>query len=437
MKKLFGTDGIRGKAYHYPLDKRTVYYLGRVVGKNLKKNSNFLIGMDTRESSPNLSSYIFSGLKSIDIEPIFLGVISTPALSWITKALKKTEISVMVSASHNPYEDNGLKFFSDDGTKIADKNEELIEMMLEQENEEIVSFSLPEPNEKLKEMYRDWLISLFSKNFLKGIKVVIDTANGSLSGFAQEIFKYFGAEVIPLGDSPDGKNINKNVGTLYPDLAIEKLNENSCNIAICFDGDGDRVLFALPPNLILDGDDLLYLFALYFKDKGLLKNGVVATSMSNMGLEVALKKENISLYRTNVGDRYVFEELRKKDLILGGEQSGHIILRNFSNTGDGLLVSLKTLEILKEKGFNLKLFKKFPQKIINYSVEEKFPFEEIKSYKNFLKDIKKIIGNGRIVIRYSGTETLLRVMLEAEDEEKISIAENKINEFVKNHWHLK
>lgn len=437
MKKLFGTDGIRGKAYHYPLDKRTVYNLGRVVGKNLKKNRDFLIGMDTRESSPNLSSYLFSGLKSTNIEPIFLGVISTPALSWITKTLKKTEISVMVSASHNPYEDNGLKFFSYDGTKIADKNEELIEKMLEQENEEPINSPLPEPNEKLKLMYKDWLISLFSKNFLNGVKIVVDTANGSLSGFAQEIFKYFGAEVIPLGDSPDGKNINKNVGTLYPDLAIKKLNENSCNIAICFDGDGDRVLFALPQNRVLDGDDLLYLFALYFKDKGLLKNRIVATSMSNIGLEVALKEENIALHRTNVGDRYVFEELRKKDLILGGEQSGHIILRNLSNTGDGLLVSLKALEILKVKGFDLKSFKKFPQKIINYSVKEKFPFEELKIYKNFLKEIKKIIGNGRIIMRYSGTEPLMRVMLEAEDEERVSIAENRVNEFVKNNWQLK
>lgn len=437
MKKLFGTDGIRGKAYQYPLNKKTVFNLGRVVAKNLKKDSNFLIGMDTRESSPHLSSFLFSGFKSLQIEPTFLGVISTPALSWITKTLKKTEISVMVSASHNPYEDNGLKFFSKEGTKIADAKEKLIEKMLENENEEPIDFSLPEPNEKLKLIYKDWLISLFLKDFLNGVKIVVDTANGSLSGFAQEIFRYFGAEVISLGDRPDGKNINKNVGSLYPALAIEKLNENSCQLSVCFDGDGDRVLFALPPNRILDGDDLLYLFALYFKDKGLLRDGVVATSMSNMGLEVALKKENISLHRTNVGDRYVFEELRKKDLILGGEQSGHIILRNFSNTGDGLLVSLKALEILKVKGFDLKSFKKFPQKIINYSVAKKFPFEELKIYKNFLKEIKKIIVNGRVVIRYSGTEPLLRVMLEAEDEEKISIAENRVNEFVKNNWQLK
>jgi len=432
MKKLFGTDGIRGKAYEYPLDQRTIFNLGRVIGKNLKKESVFLIGIDTRESSPHLASYLFSGLKSLGVEPIFLGVLSTPALSWLTKIIENCEISVMISASHNPYQDNGLKFFSKEGTKLPDREEEIIENMLEKEKEKVINYPLPEPDKEIKKKYEKWVLSLFQKNFLENLKIVLDTANGSLAGFAQKIFKKFGAKIYSVGANPNGKNINKKVGSLYPKKAIEKLNKTKADLAICFDGDGDRVSFVLPPDKILDGDDLLYILALNFKEKGILKDGVVATSMSNLALEVALKKEKISLYRTNVGDKFVYEELKKKDLILGGEQSGHIILRNLSNTGDGLIVALNILKILKEKKFCFEPLKKYPQKIINYPVDEKKPLEEIPSYDNFIKDLKEVIGNGRFVIRYSGTEKVLRAMFEAEKEELIDLAEKKMEEFLRN-----
>lgn len=434
MKKLFGTDGIRGKAYEYPLDKKTVYNLGRVIGKILKKESKFLIGMDTRESSPSLASYLFSGLKSLNFEPVFLGVISTPALSWITKNFEDCEISVMISASHNPYQDNGLKFFSKEGTKLSEEKEDFIERMLLEEKEEIMDYPLPEANNEIKRNYKNWIISLFSKNFLGDSKIVLDTANGSLSGFAQEVFIEYGAEIYSVGANPNGKNINEDVGSLYPQKAISKLKETGADLAICFDGDGDRVLFILPPDKILDGDDLIYILALSLKEKGILKNGVVATSMSNLGLEVALKEESIALHRTQVGDKYVYEELKKKDLILGGEQSGHIILRNLSNTGDGLLIALYVLSILKEKDFNFKMFKKYPQKLVNIPVKEKIPLEEIPEYPYFLEELEKILGNGRYVIRYSGTENLLRAMFEAEKSEIIEMAEKKLMEFLKNNF---
>lgn len=432
MKKLFGTDGIRGKAHIYPLDERTVYNLGRVIGKRIKKGKYLLIGMDTRESSPYLAQYLYSGLIKEGGEGIFLGVISTPALSWITKNTPLAEYSVMVSASHNPYEDNGLKFFSHSGTKIPDREEEEIENLLKLEKEEPEIIDLPEPRNDLKKIYRDWILSLFPEKYLKDLKIVIDTANGSLSVFAQEIIKEYGAEIFPLGDKPDGKNINLEVGSLYPETSILKLKESKSHLSLCFDGDGDRIIIILYPDRVLDGDDLLYLLAMDLKEKGSLRDGVVATSMSNFGFEIALKEKGINLYRTSVGDKFVFEELEKRDLILGGEQSGHIILRNLSNTGDGLLVALHILEILIKKGFQLEFFKKYPQKIINYPVKEKKPLENITSYKDFLKEMENIIEKGRVFIRYSGTEPLLRIMLEAEDEDKIKRAEIMAREFFKN-----
>ncbi|MEJ5166410.1 MAG: phosphoglucosamine mutase [Thermoanaerobaculia bacterium] len=430
MKKLFGTDGIRGKALIYPLDKKTVYNLGRIVGRKLNKGKSFLIGIDTRESSPLLAGYLYSGLKKEGAESIYLGVISTPGLSWITKNLDEVEFSVMVSASHNPYEDNGLKFFSSWGTKLEDKEEEEIEKLLELEQEETLLEELPTQREDIKNIYKRWLLSLFPKNYLKGLKIVVDTANGSLSGFAQEIFLSYGAEVISIGDFPDGKNINLKVGSLYPETSISKLKENKYDLSICFDGDGDRVILTVYPDKILDGDDILYILALDLKEKGILRDGVVATSMSNLGFENALKEKGIKLYRTKVGDKFVFEELERNNLILGGEQSGHIILRHLSNTGDGLLVALHILEILKRKDFNFELFKKYPQKIINCPVKKRIPLEEIPSYKIFLKEIEEIMESGRVVIRYSGTEPLIRVMLEAEKSEKIEEAEIKAKEFL-------
>lgn len=430
MKKLFGTDGIRGKALVYPLDIKTVFNLGRIVGRKLKKDKSFLIGIDTRESSPHLAQYLYSGLKKEGAKAIYLGVISTPALSWITKNTEEVEFSVMISASHNPYEDNGLKFFSHRGTKLEDREEEEIEKLLYKEEEESVLEELPEERSDLKKIYRDWVLSLFPKGYLKDMKIVVDTANGSLSGFAQKIFEDYGAEVISLGNLPDGKNINSKVGSLYPETSLSKLKESRYDLSICFDGDGDRVILVLYPDKILDGDDLLYLLALDLKEKGILKDGVVATYMSNLGFENALSERGINLFRTKVGDKFVFEELERKDLILGGEQSGHIILRHLSNTGDGLLVALHILEILKRKGSDFELFKKYPQKIINYPVRKKIPLEEIPSYKEFLRKMEKIMGKGRVLIRYSGTENLIRVMLEAESSEKIDEAEIKAKEFL-------
>ncbi len=431
MKKLFGTDGIRGKAYQKPLDGKTLFNLGRVVSKNLKGGAKFLIGMDPRESSNFISLHIFSGLKSLNFEPHFLGVLSTPSLSWLTKNFPEVEMSVMVSASHNPYEDNGLKFFSRDGTKLSDEKEEILEKMLEEENEEPIIFSLPKPRKDFLKEYENWLNSLFKKDFLKGLKIVVDTANGALSNFAQKIFKNYGAKVFSIGSKPNGKNINDNVGSQFPQKAKETLKKNSADIGICFDGDGDRVLFILPPEKILDGDHLLYLLAKDLKEKKLLGGAVVATEMSNKGLEIALKKENIKLIRTKVGDRYVFEEMKRKNLILGGEQSGHIVLKHLSNTGDGLLVALHILEILIKNDFKIDTFKNFPQKTLNFRVMEKIPLEKIKDYQRYLNETKKILKEGRIFIRYSGTEPLLRVMLEAPDEEKLQKAIEKTQNFFK------
>ncbi len=431
MKKLFGTDGIRGRAYQKPLDGKTLYNLGRVVSKNLKDGAKFLIGMDTRESSNYISLHIFSGFKSLNFEPYFLGVLSTPSLSWLTKNFPEVEMSVMVSASHNPYEDNGLKFFSRDGTKLSEEKEEILEKMLEEENEEPIIFPLPMPEKDFLVKYENWLNSLFKKDFLKGLNLLVDTANGALSNFAQRIFKNYGAKVFSIGSKPNGKNINDNVGSQFPQKAIEILRKNSADLGICFDGDGDRVLFILPPENILDGDHLLYLLAKDLKEKELLGGAVVATEMSNRGLEVALKKENIELIRTKVGDRYVFEEMKRKNLILGGEQSGHIVLRHLSNTGDGLLVALHILEILVKKDFKIGTFKNFPQKTLNFRVIEKIPLEKIKDYQKYLKETKRILKEGRIFIRYSGTEPLLRVMLEAPDEEKLQKAIEKTQNFFK------
>lgn len=426
MKKLFGTDGIRGKAYNYPLDKETIFKLGKIIGKIYK---NVLIGMDTRESSPFISSFISTGLKSSGARLDFAGIISTPALSWITRHYEDFDVSIMVSASHNPYEDNGIKLFSREGTKIQDEEEEKIEQLIYKENFDPVNLFLPEEKRGLINPYKEWILSLFPKKFLKGFKVLIDTANGSLSGFAQEIFLEYGANVISLGANPNGKNINDGVGTQYPENAIKFFKENNADFGVLFDGDGDRVLFILPPDNLLDGDDIIYLLALDFKERGILRDGVVGTIMSNAGLETGLKEIGIKFYRTNVGDRYVFNELKKRDLILGGEQSGHIILRNFSNTGDGLLVSLFVSDLILKKNFKVERFKKFPQRIINFPVKEKKPLEKIPGYDGFLEQLKKVLGNGRAIIRYSGTEPVLRVMIEAENEEILNKGIELLDDF--------
>ncbi|MDI6737463.1 MAG: phosphoglucosamine mutase [Nanoarchaeota archaeon] len=422
MRKLFGTDGIRGKAYQYPITIEIAEKLGYAVTAFSKKEiSNVVIGRDTRVSGTCLEKAVARGICKAGGNAILVGILPTPAVAYLTRKLK-AGAGIMITASHNPAEDNGLKVFSSGGFKMEDSEEEEIEkLMFAGQKEKKEGKSLVQ--EKAKEEYAEFVKSSFEGN-MKGARLVLDCANGAASAVAKDIFNDLGAEVIAIHSSEDGTKINCNCGALHTNSLKEAVLKEKADIGIALDGDADRIITIDEKGNELDGDYLLYICAKLMKDKGRLKNNiVVATVMSNAGFDEAMKKEGISMVKTIVGDKYVIEAMKSKGYNLGGEQSGHIIFSDYSTTGDGILCGIQVIKAMKEYKKPLSELangvQKYPQVLINVPVKEKREIKSLGSCSLIQKTEKELEGKGRVLVRYSGTELLLRVMVEAKENADI------------------
>lgn len=429
MEKLFGTDGIRAVAGQSPLDYSSVYALGKALISLLEKEDlkpRVIIGRDTRESGEWLEQALFQGINEGQGEAVSVGIIPTSAVSFLAKKYSFSA-GIVISASHNSYQDNGIKIFSSQGMKISDAWESKLEKAIieapsnvKRENTRIT------PQSSLGQDYVDFLKSRFSHvNLKRKIKVVLDCSNGASSLFASQVFLGLGSEVIAMGNTPDGKNINANCGSLYPQNLAKKVVESKADIGVAYDGDADRAIWVDEKGRILNGDHTLFVLSRFMKEKGRLKSDyVIATTMSNMGLEKALEKLDLKLLRTQVGDKYVLEEMMKLKANLGGEQSGHTIFLDDCPTGDGILTSLKMLEVMA--AYNLPLSKlvedleEYPQILLNVPVRKKTDFDQFPEIIDTKEEIEKRLGDsGRLNVRYSGTEPVARVMIEGQDKGEI------------------
>jgi phosphoglucosamine mutase len=422
MKKLFGTDGIRGEFSKYPMDLETVFKLGKAVGEYF--GGKCLIGRDTRESGPIIEKALVDGLISRGIDVYLSGIITTPGVSYLTKTLEM-DFGIVISASHNPYSDNGIKFFDKDGFKLSrDTESKIEELFFENAFKETTKKGKIHWIDNEKDEYLNFLKN--SGGNLNGLKIVLDCANGAAYRIAPIVFtEFLGAEVMVVNNCPDGKNINEKCGAVHPELLKEKILEYGADIGITLDGDADRVILLDETGKVVDGDYILAISGIYLKEKGLLKNDlVIGTIMANIGLEKSFERHGITLAKTKVGDQYVMDEMLKRGSIIGGEQSGHIIFSEYINTGDGILSALQVLKIMKEKEKKLSelrlVMEKYPQTLINIKVKEKKKIEEMGAVSLRIKEVEKRLGNeGRVLVRYSGTQNLLRVMVEGKEQEMI------------------
>lgn len=426
MEKLFGTDGIRGVAGEYPLDYSSVYVLGKALVSLLQAKGlepKVLIGRDTRESGVWLEEALFAGIMGKKGEAVSAGAIPTSAISFLTKKYSFSA-GIMISASHNPYRDNGIKVFSSEGMKISDEWEEHLEKAVRfadktrgKEKAEI------HPHPAFRQDYVNFLKSQFSPEKLrKKIKIVLDCANGASFSIAPQVFSDLGFEVITLNNSPDGQNINENCGSLYPQSLSRKVIETKADLGIAFDGDADRAVWVDEKGNILNGDHTLFVLSRFMREQGRLRsNNIVATTMSNLGLEKALERLGLKLVRTQVGDKYVLEEMIRIKASLGGEQSGHTIFLDDCPTGDGILTSIKWLEAMVESNLPpsrmVDGFKEYPQVLRNVQVRKKIDFNQFPEIVKTMEDIKnQLETSGRMEIRFSGTEPLARIMIEGKDK---------------------
>src|SRR5579859_4896181 len=430
MRKLFGTDGIRGVAGEYPLDKKTVYAVGRALGDHLPAGPRrVVIGQDTRESSGWMADTLAAGLRASGVETASAGVVPTPAIAYLAHT-HGFSAGVVISASHNPWRDNGIKVFGPDGYKLPDEVEleietEIFALLKEdaaQSDGGNAEPSLP-GNSGLRDDYLNWLARTIAG--AERLHIVVDCANGAASTLAPDTFKRSGAHAEFTHRTPDGRNINENCGALHPEIVAREVLARTADLGICFDGDADRALFSDSNGHVVNGDAVMLLLARDLKQRGELTNDtVVATTMSNMGLETALRESGIKMLRAPVGDKYVLEEMRKTGAALGGEQSGHVIFSDLATTGDGLLTALEVLKIVATSGKSLADLtaglKVFPQVIKNVKVREKRPLDKMPAVAAKIKQAERQLnGNGRVNVRYSGTESLARVMVEAETEETV------------------
>ena len=425
-KELFGTDGIRGVPGTAPLDDATLYATGRGLGEFLKKEhgaAHVLIGMDTRESGPHIAALLAAGLQKAGGTVEFAGVITTPGVACLVRQ-NDYQAGVVISASHNPYHDNGVKLFSHAGMKFPDAEEEKIEADIFRLRSRPVPAERPAlvANHALHMEYLEFLKShVLDGAKLSGYRMVLDCANGAAYQLGPELFRSLGADVVAMGVTPDGRNINAGCGSLHLEGLQARVKLEEAQLGVAFDGDADRALFVSEGGKIVNGDGVLLAVARYLKSqKALKQQRVVATSMSNLGLERALVKDGMSLARAAVGDRYVLEEMLKSDNNLGGEQSGHIIFLDDSPAGDGLLTAVKLASLVSMRGALEPLvegLKDYPQVIVNVKVKSKPPLESLPAVAQALADAQTTLGdNGRVVLRYSGTEPLARVMVEAEHQ---------------------
>ncbi len=436
-RQLFGTDGIRGIAGEFPLTMESTYLIGRALGHDLIRtaaNPRVVIGQDTRESSAWIADRVMLGLASAGVETHSAGVITTPGVAYLARS-RKYAAGVVISASHNPWTDNGIKVFSGDGFKLPDSHELAIEQeifgLLKNPQKRAdggggtLASSLP-GEAALRRAYIEWLAANVHAD-LSRLRVLVDCANGAATAEAPELFRTCGIQATFINAAPDGGNINENCGALHPEMIARAVTEKGqFDLGVTFDGDADRALFSDATGRVVNGDGVLLLAARDMKSRGVLKGStVVATTMSNMGLEIALRDSGIQMMRANVGDKYVLEEMLKSGATLGGEQSGHVIFRDGeATTGDGLLTALRVMEIMVRSGKTLAELvgdlQVFPQIIQNIRVREKVPFAQVPDIQRVITSAQRELdGNGRVVVRYSGTEALARVMVEAESEKKM------------------
>ncbi len=428
-KELFGTDGIRGIPGTEPLDDQTLFATGRSLGAYLRRDHarpRVLIGMDTRESGPHIAAMIAAGFPEAGAESHFAGVITTPGVACLVRQ-QGFQAGVVISASHNPYHDNGVKLFSSAGMKFPD----LVEEELEGDIFRLCADPAPANPPALRteqvydEEYLDFLRGLVLPGAkLRGLRIVLDCANGAAFELGPALFRSLGAQVVAIHNHPDGRNINAGCGSLHLESLETRTVAEKAALGVAFDGDADRALFVCGTGRFVNGDAVLYAAARHLKSQGKLKgNRVVATTMSNLGLERALASEDISLARAAVGDRYVLEEMLRSGSVLGGEQSGHIIFLDDSPAGDGLLTAVKVASLVSMKGSLDALvagIKDYPQTILNVKVRSKPPLDSLPEVSRALAEAEAALGeNGRVVVRYSGTEQLARVMVEAEHDSEV------------------
>jgi phosphoglucosamine mutase len=425
-KELFGTDGIRGVPGTPPLDDATLYATGRSLGGYLKRghgSAHVLIGMDTRESGSHIAALLAAGLAQAGATVAFAGVITTPGVACLVRQ-NDFQAGVVISASHNPFQDNGVKLFSHAGMKFPDAAEEELEEDIFKHRGAGVPNSLPSlvADGSLHAEYLTFLRSrVIPGAKLAGFRIVIDCANGAAYELGPELFRSLGADVVAMGTSPDGRNINAGCGSLHLEGLQKRVVAERAQLGVAFDGDADRALFVCETGKIVNGDGVLLAVARYLKTQNKLKgNRVVATSMSNLGLERILARESIALARAAVGDRYVLEEMLRSGNVLGGEQSGHIIFLDDGPAGDGLLTAVKIASLVSMHGKIESLIeglKDYPQLIVNVKVRSKPPLNTLPEVSRALAEAQSALGeNGRVVLRYSGTEQLARVMVEAEHD---------------------
>jgi len=430
-RKLFGTDGIRALAGQYPLDATTIFACGLALGHSLRKLASepkVILGRDTRESGPWIAATLAAGLRETGVAVESAGVVPTPAVAYLAR-MHGFQAGVVISASHNPWYDNGIKIFGGDGFKLADA----VELAMEDEIlHHAAQIAAPDPatlpaveeNPAYKADYIQFLIDCVPGLSLDGLRIVADCAHGAAAAVAPEIFKRLGGNCVTLCNiAPDGRNINEGCGALHPKWVAAEVAAQGAELGLTFDGDADRCMLAGAKNNVINGDAILLVAARDLKARGMLTGDlVVATTMSNMGLEAALKRSGIRMLRAAVGDRYVLEQMLAHDAALGGEQSGHILLPHLATTGDGLLTALVVLDLIARTGKSIDELtadlKVFPQVIVNVRVREKKPLESIPAVAAAIRAAEEELkDSGRVVIRYSGTEPLARVMIEAESEE--------------------
>jgi phosphoglucosamine mutase len=427
-KQLFGTDGIRGVAGKYPLDPETVYAFGVALGEDAaaaSKSPEVLIGMDTRESGTWFAQTVAGGLASRCVCASFAGVITTPGVAHLTSAGPYVA-GVMISASHNPFEDNGIKVFGHSGFKLPDSEEHLIERrILELRETGVVPQPAPlKADETLDRRYLDYLAGIATTR-LDGVKIAVDCGNGAASPLGPELFRKLGAEVTVINCEPNGRNINLHCGALHVEALCHAVRERGADFGVAFDGDADRAIFSDRRGRVVNGDAVLLACGRALQAQGRLPgNIVVSTVMANLGLERAFEAAGIKMVRTPVGDKYVLEEMVRLGATLGGEQSGHVIFREYSTTGDGILTALRLFEIAHKAGMGLDELtgdlQVFPQKLVNVRVRQRKSLEHAHSVTEEIRKVEEAFaGSGRVLVRFSGTEPLARVMVEGTDQELV------------------
>jgi phosphoglucosamine mutase len=441
MKELFGTDGIRGVAGEFPLDPDHVKVIGASLARQLRdelgRDPKIVTGRDTRESGEWIETAFHAGASSEGASCESAAVITTPGVAFLTGKFG-FDAGVVISASHNPYTDNGIKIFSPSGRKLGAEYERRIEADIYLGYQDMVGEKGVDSTRSAQfhRAYFEHLIDVGGGYSASGRKIVIDCANGASCAFAVEVFEKLGADVVAIHDTPDGRNINENCGSLHLEHLQAKVREEGADLGIAFDGDADRALFVDEHGNVVDGDATLWIMARYLKDHSRLANStVIATVMSNIGLEIALAGEQIKLTRTNVGDKYVLEELLRTGSEVGGEQSGHIIFPSISLVGDGMMTALMLLRAIVEKDVTLSQavsgFSRYPQTLLNVRVKEKRPFDDVPQIAAAAHTINgELDGEGRLLLRYSGTENLARVMTEGKDQTAIEAQAKRLADVI-------